>query len=239
MELKMNFIMSIGVTLKTSALLIIFAAQAEALDALDKSSPTQYKKKPQEYVNHKLEAQAKAHGMQLRELIFRYYRQALSKGILTEENFKVGDSFEIEGITFNRRFWYGKDTISIGVSIPYFVSEESKSPTQKDSAKFSFASTLNSLMQIMNAKRGRYDLDEKQANNFLEAANYIPLTDPRMCEKSFVGVGSRDAYASCRKIALSRFLGLGEPQYKIECLVSIPIAQLEEINKQIKLNRQS
>lgn len=162
-------------------------------------------------------------GLQLKKLMHHYYRLALIKGI------KVGESFEIEGVTFKRL------ANGLEISILYYASEEKRNPTQSGTARYAFAEILghcqrpvNVLQESMAKKQSAAAYFEtlekeidKKFNSFLEAANSIHIANPMCCEKSYSSIHDidRTCYARYRKLALSRLLGLLETQYKIECLI--------------------
>jgi hypothetical protein len=182
------------------------------------------------YVQQRLIAHQQAHSMQLKEIIYHFFGKILAQNISKGE-FALGSSFELDGIMF-RRFAHGlgDETVLVSISIPYFESVEKQKPTNKESAKFAIMATIAHLMQIKNEMYGSKD-QYKEIDSFLEAAENLHLVSPMLCEKSYTGIGNGENFARCRRIAQSRWLGLGETQYRVECLIYLPLATLEVYNK--------
>lgn len=182
------------------------------------------------YAQKRLIVHEQAHSAQLKEIIYSFFGKTLAQKIANGE-FALGSSFEIDGITFRRlAHGLGQDTVLVSISIPYFESVEKQLPTNKESAKFAIMTTIAHLVHIKNEMYGSKD-QYKDINSFLEAAECLHLVSPMLCEKSYTGVGAGESFARCRRIAQSRWLGLGEPQYRVECLVYLPLATLKSYNQ--------
>lgn len=153
----------------------------------------------------------------LKELLCTYYKKAFYDGKeITKTSMRC---YEIDGIRITQYPATCRDKIMIGISIPYFESE--KSTILENYALFELVSLLSSLYKFEQMKTTGI-FDTTPSNTFIERAHCIPLTDPNAAEKSYLPIGDESLRARCRRIAVSQWFGLGETQYRIECLIYIP-----------------